>query len=192
MARVETLLLLEQVDLKQKCSFLHISRGKKTSWGQIHTRDITQHWFLKSLCLHQPYREKATFKSRLALANTSQTHHTLSTQMHHTKEASLCQSHVRSKDMTISVFSRATPLNITDRGESLGREKLKKAMLGLCNHQQEARSFSKEMKALFHLLREQRGMGVGSDGTANSEDPDVGKSLQQNQRQWKCWEHAEK
>lgn len=183
MARVETLLLLEQVDLKQKCSFLHISHGKKTSQGQIHARDITQHWFLKSLCLHQPYREKATFKSRLALANTSQTHHTLSTQMHHTKEASLCQSHVRSKDMTISVFSRATPLNITDRGESLGREKLKKAMLGLCNHQQEARSFSKEMKALFHLLREQRGMGVGSDGTANSEDPDVGKSLQQNQRQ---------
>ena len=39
-----------------------------------------------------------------------------------------------------------------------------------------------KMKALFHLHREQRGMGVGLDCTANSEDADLGKKQQQNQR----------
>lgn len=93
LARLEILLLLEQGDLKQKCIY---QLWKKTSRGPIHTRDITQHWLLVSLYLHQLHREKATFKTRLALADTSQTHHTLSTQMHHAKEASLCQPHVRS------------------------------------------------------------------------------------------------
>lgn len=129
---------------------------KNTSWVQIHTRDITQHWFLESLYLHQPHREKAIFKSRLPLADTSQTHHTLSTQMHHAKEASLHQSRVRSKDTTISVISRDTPLNTTDGHISVGKEKLKKPMLVLCNHQQEASSFSKEMKALFHFHKNKR------------------------------------
>lgn len=88
--------------------------GKKSSWGQIHARDTTQHGFLESLYLHQPQREKATYKNRLTLADTSQTHPTLSTQKHHAKEASLCQSHVRSKDTTIPVISRDTPLNTTE------------------------------------------------------------------------------
>lgn len=124
---------------------------KKTSQGQIPTRDVTQHWFLESLCLHQPHWERATFKTRLTLADTSQTHHSLSTQMHHAKEASLYQSHVRSRDTTISVISRDIPLNTTDGDVILGRETLKKPMLVLYNHKQEASAFSKEMKALFHL-----------------------------------------
>lgn len=55
-------------------------------------------------------------------------------------------------------------------------------MWGLHNHQQEGSSSSKEVKALFHLHREQRGTGFGLDVTANSEDADVGKTRQQNQR----------
>lgn len=47
------------------------------------------------------------------------------------------------------------------------------------------------MKTLFHLHREQRGTGVGLDGTAISEDADVGKTRQQNQRESKCWDPAE-
>lgn len=153
MARVEILLLLEQVDLKQKCSFVYISREKKLPRAKF-IQGITQHWFLESLYLHHPHREKATFKTRLTLEDTSQTHPTLSTQMYHAKEARLCHSHVRSKDTTISVISRASPLNTTDGDLSLGREKLKKPILELCNHQQEASSFSKEMKALFPLRKD--------------------------------------
>lgn len=38
------------------------------------------------------------------------------------------------------------------------------------------------MKAVLHLHREQRGTRVRLDSTANSEDADVKKTLQQNQR----------
>lgn len=67
-----------------------------------------------------------------------------------------------------------------------GEKNSRSQILGIHNHQQEESSFSKKMKSLFHLHREQRGMGVVLDCTANSEDADVGKNLHQNHRKSNC------
>lgn len=190
MARGEILLLLQQADLKQKCRLVYISRGKTFPGPHSYKRRF------HSVLVPGVTVSPPTTHGKGHLQN--QTHpgrqqpDAVDPEYPHT----LC----RGKAVCIrqeqghNHFCHFQGPSSKQHRHSLwiwGEKSSRSQIWGFHHHQQEGSSFSKEMKFLFHLYREQRGTGVGLDGTANSEDADVGKTRQQNQRESKCWDPAE-